>query len=244
MIYDIHTHILYGIDDGSRDREMSLQLLGMAYEQGVRGVFLTNHSYGMDRYYRDYYIRFDELKKLAGDMYPELSLFKGCEILCYRDEMEKNVRKIRDGVYPALNGTKYVLIEFDPLVTKGVPEMEYCIDKVLNAGYIPVIAHVERYHKLYDDPLADIRKLKDLGCRVQVNLYSVEQDQGKVGGGTRKILANMLLSDHLVDFVGTDTHNTEYKSPEAAVGARALREKYGDNYADEVLYKNAENMLI
>mgnify|MGYP007070221347 FL=1 len=44
--------------------------------------------------------------------------------------------------------------------------------------------------------------------------------------------------------MGTDAHRIEYKSPEAAVGAEAIRAKYGDEYADEVLYKNVERMLI
>ncbi len=42
---------------------------------------------------------------------------------------------------------------------------------------------------------------------------------------------------------GTDTHRLDYKSPQAAVGAAALREKYGNEYADDVLYRNAEAFL-
>ena len=78
---------------------------------------------------------------------------------------------------------------------------------------------------------------------VQINLYSVEQDRGLVGGGSRKELANLFLQHQLVDFVGTDTHRLDYKPPEAAVGAVALREKYGAEYAADVLWHNAEQAL-
>ena len=95
-IIDIHTHILYGIDDGSCNSEMSLKLLGMDFEQGVHGIFLTNHSYGMVYRYRDYHRRFDKLRGLAVDRYPGLSLYKGCEVLCYREEMPKIISNIKN----------------------------------------------------------------------------------------------------------------------------------------------------
>lgn len=243
-IIDIHTHTLYDIDDGARDSEMSLTLMGMDYEQGVNGIFCTNHSYGMEDYYKEYHRRFEKLSKVAADRYPGLSLYKGCEILCYREEMPEIISNIKNDIYPAMNGTDYVLLEFDPHGTEGVEEMTYCLNYSLDAGYTPIIAHVERYKTIYDDPLTDMIRFKEMGCLVQINLYSVDQDQGQVGGGSRKELANLFLKNRLVDFVGTDTHRLDYKSPEAAIGAKAIREKYGEEYAEAVLYRNAETLLI
>ena len=236
-IIDIHAHILYGIDDGADDREMSLQLMGMAYKQGVRGIFCTNHSYGMERRYKDYQDRFERLR--AENSYSGLSLYKGCEILCFREDMPGIISNIRNDIFPSMNGTGYVLLEFDPYGTDGVEEMQYCLEYAQDKGYLPIIAHAERYKPIYDDPLSDIMQLKESGFLVQINLFSVEQDHG-----SRKELANLFLANQLVDFVGTDTHSTYYKSPEAAVGAATLREKYGNEYADKVLFKNAEELLI
>ena len=239
-IIDIHTHILYGIDDGADDREMSLQLMGMAYKQGVRGIFCTNHSsHYMEYSYNDYYSRFDYLNRQAADKYPGLYLYKGCEMACTKAEMPQIISNIQRGVFPTMNGTSYVLMEFSPHRTKGMEEMQYCLEYAQDKGYLPIIAHAERYKPIYDDPLSDIMKLKKSGFLVQINLFSVEQDHG-----SRKELANLFLANQLVDFVGTDTHSTYYKSPEAAVGAAALREKYGNEYADKVLFKNAEELLI
>ena len=79
-ISDIHTHIVYGIDDGSDDLEMSLKLLEMEYDQGVREIFLTNHSYGMAEKYENYHARFDELTRLASDRFEGLRLFANAVI--------------------------------------------------------------------------------------------------------------------------------------------------------------------
>ena len=243
-IIDIHTHMLYGIDDGAGDSDMSMTLMGMDYKQGVSGIFCTNHSYGMLHFYRDYHRSFEELSKAAEDRFPGLSLYKGCEILCYREDMPVIIRNIKNDIYPTMNGTNYVLLEFDPYGTEGMKEMTYCVNYVLDAGYIPIIAHIERYMPIYHDPLTDISRLRELGCLMQINLYSVEQDGGNAGGRSRKELANLFLENRLVDFAGTDSHRLDYKSSEAAAGAAAIREKYGAEYAEKVLFGNAENMLL
>jgi len=243
-IIDIHTHLLYGIDDGAADREMSLALIGRDYEQGVRGIFCTNHSYGMETEHQNYYRRFEELCELVSARYPDLALYRGCEILSCREDMPEIIKCIRDGIFPTMNGSNYVLMEFDPYGTAGVEEMRYSLEYALDQGYYPIIAHAERYRRIYKEPLQDLASLKELGCKVQINLFSVEQDVGQVRGSSRKELANLFLEQGLVDFVGTDSHRLDYKSPEAAVGAEAIRQKYGDEYAELVLCRNAEMLLI
>ena len=241
-IIDIHAHMLYGIDDGAFDEKMSLKLMGMDYEQGVRGIFCTNHSYGMKDGYEDYHRRFENLSKLTSEKYLGLSLYKGCEVLCRQEAMSEIIDDIQKNVYPTMNGTKYVLAEFSPGRTKGMAEMRYCLECLLEHGYVPIIAHAETYYSIYDDPLEDMGRLKETGCLVQINLYSVEQDQGSIDGH-RKELANLFLAHRFVDFVGTDAHNLDYKFPEVAVGARVLLERYGDEYAEAIFWKNAERIL-
>lgn len=147
-IIDIHTHMLYGIDDGAFDEKMSLMLIGMDYEQGVRGIFCTNHSYGMQWRHEDYHRRFEKLSKLASEKYPRLYLYKGCEVLCHQEEMPEIIGDILKSVYPTMNGTKYVLAEFSPSRTKGMAEMNYCLECLLDRGYVPIIAHAERYYSI------------------------------------------------------------------------------------------------
>ena len=252
-IIDIHTHMLYGIDDGAYDRDMSIALMGRDYEQGVRGIFLTNHSDCMISRHEKYYQRFEKLEKAVKEEYPDLSLYKGCEVLCWQERMPYILQALREGIFPTMNGTDYVLAEFDPGECDSITEMRYCLDTLLDAGYKPIIAHAERYCRIYGDSVdklpevkgvAYLQELKEQGCLIQINLFSVEQDSGHKDGGMRKILANSFLEEHLVDMVGTDAHNTEYKSPEAKIGANAIIERYGEEYGTKVLYKNAEKILI
>ena len=114
-IIDIHTHMLYKMDDGASSREMTLQLLGVAYSQGVRGIFFTNHSGGILKHgINSYEHRFEKIKNLAHDMYQDLRLYKGCEILCSKEMMIDIIKNIKAGVFPTLNHTEFVLIEVDP----------------------------------------------------------------------------------------------------------------------------------
>lgn len=243
-IIDIHSHILHGMDDGAENLDMSLKLIGMDYHQGVRGLFLTNHGDGVVSRVKLYKERFENLRLMAGMTYPDLKLYQGCEVISSLNRMDSVVENLNSGNLPTLNGSKYVLTEFVPHHTEGMKEVNYCIDSLLCAGYIPVIAHVERYADIYDDPLKDLSDLRRKGCLAQINLYSVEQDRGLVTGGSRKILANLFLENKLVDFVGTDTHRLDYKSPEAKIGAEAIIKKYGEEYAKKVLHENAEGLLI
>jgi protein-tyrosine phosphatase len=123
-IIDIHTHMLYGIDDGANDGDMSLTLMGIDCEQGVRGIFCTNHSYGMEDNYKDYHGRFEKLRDMAEEKYPGLSLYKGCEVLCRQKKMPETIANIKNDIYPTLNGTDYVLMEFDPHGKNGMGEMQ------------------------------------------------------------------------------------------------------------------------
>ena len=236
-IIDIHSHIVYGIDDGAADYEQSLRLIGMEYEQGVRGIFCTSHSYGMVDHHEEYHKNFVKMKNAALATYRDLSLYEGCEVLCAKHDMSEIMQRIEYGIFPTMNGTRYVLAEFDPHATAGMEEMHCCLEHILDHGYVPIIAHAERYIAIYDDPIHDVMWMKEHGCLVQINLFSVEQDTG-----WRKELANAFLKRQLVDLAGTDTHNLYYKSPEVSVGAMALQQ-YGAEYAHTVLYGNAMELI-
>lgn len=66
QITDIHTHIVYGIDDGADDREMSLRLIDMEYNQGVRKIFCASHSWSVKDCYQDYHRRFRGGREISG----------------------------------------------------------------------------------------------------------------------------------------------------------------------------------
>jgi protein-tyrosine phosphatase len=231
---DIHTHILPGVDDGAQDLPESLELLKRACAQGTGAVVLTPHYRGR---YRDNGREkltgiFERLCEAAKTQCPELELYLGCEVGYELDVSEK----IADGTVLPLNGTQYVLLEFREdsfrsRILDGVLE-------VLNFGYVPIIAHAERYHAFRKHPkLAD--EVTELGALIQLNADSV---LGKCGFGIKRY-CHRLLKSHLVHFIATDAHDQKSRKPELAPCYRRIQKKYGQAYADALLIRNGRAVL-
>lgn len=86
---------------------------------------------------------------MAETSFKDLKLYQGCEVIGDWDKMDSVLSELDSGDLPTLNGTKYVLTEFVPKFTEGIEEVRYCVNALLEAGYIPVIAHIERYADIY-----------------------------------------------------------------------------------------------
>ena len=109
-LIDIHTHILYGVDDGAKTLSDSMGLLDEEREQGVDAVIMTPH-YGPKFGHPDKDVlreHFDEISQKAERYYPEISLYLGSE-LYYQ---ENTISDLDGGKALTMNGTRYVLVEF------------------------------------------------------------------------------------------------------------------------------------
>lgn len=231
---DIHTHILPGVDDGAKDVSQALSLMKCAASQGTGALILTPHYRGR---YRDNVREkltkvFDELQQAATVECPGLELYLGSEIGYELDVSEK----IADGSVLTLNGTQYVLLEFQDesfrsRILDGVLE-------VVNFGYVPIIAHAERYEAFRKFPgLAE--ELADLGALLQINADSI---LGKSGCGIKRY-CHKLLKTHLVHFVATDAHDQKLRQPELRSCYQRVRKKYGQAYADALFIRNGRAVL-
>ena len=87
------------------------------------------------------------------------------EVFVDRDEIKKVIRKLKHRKYPTLNNTSYVLTEL-PLSSESFEDAQYCISKILEADYIPIIAHAERYLLSIDQ----IYDLKDMGALILASI--------------------------------------------------------------------------
>ena len=105
-------------------------------------------------------------------------------------------------------------------------------------GYRPVIAHVERYLNILQD-IALLTDIKKMGALLQVNAASVVGDNGR----PIKKDVKELLKRHLVDFVATDAHSDGRRAPYMQKCASVLYKKYGREYAEALLFGNAEKYL-
>lgn len=231
---DIHTHILPGVDDGAQDLSQSLALLKSAYSQGTGALILTPHYRG--RYQKNVSSRlnrvFRELLEAAQKECPGLQLYLGCEVGYELDVSEK----IASGKVLTLNGTQYVLLEFQKgtfhtRILDGVLE-------VLNFGYIPIIAHAERYDAFREHPqLAE--EVTRLGALLQLNADSI---LGKCGFRISRY-CHKLLKKRLAHFVATDAHELKSRKPDLKLCYEKLQKKYGKEYADALFIHNGRTVL-
>ncbi len=230
---DIHTHILSGVDDGAKDIETSMQMLRMAAKDGITEMILTphnkpgHHSKGSVRM-----VKTEELRERLVQENIAVKLYIGSE-LYYRSGLTD---EIEDGQAYTLAGSRYVLIEFNPL-----DDYDYIrngINSVLMGGYYPVLAHAERYRNVCTKKYA-VAELIEMGCYIQVNAGSI---MGKFGFGTKQF-TRKLLKQRQVHFVATDAHDTGKRAPYLSDCAEYISRKYGRDYSRELFHDNPEYIL-
>ena len=155
-LIDIHSHILPYMDDGAGDMEMALEMLRIARADGITDIIATPH-YKAGRFKGDAAKVLELLEKLRCRMQDEgidINLYPGNEIY-YRSELEE---KLSTGALSTLNGSGYLLVEFSPL--DDFVHIRNACEDILGMGYVPVVAHVERYQCMTKKP-EHVRELKE-----------------------------------------------------------------------------------
>lgn len=232
---DMHSHILPGLDDGSKCMEQSLEMLRIAQEEGITEIIATPHNMpGKGRPTREVLEeRLGQLQEAAEEEGISIRIHLGTEYY-YREEVSEIFDR-EEAVTMA--DSEYVLLEFNPL-----EERAYIFNAVrdtYSSGYTPIIAHVERYEQLMKKT-EHVKTLKDMGALIQVNAASVIGENGRQS----KRDVKKLLKAELVDFVSTDAHSDGHRAPKMSKCAAYLSKKYGPEYADRLLYKNAKKYLL
>ena len=231
---DIHMHVIPGVDDGSRSVEESLEMLREAYRQGTDIIIATPHSFAFSWTPELPRKQYALLKEKADEAGIPVQLFFGAEILCDRYSVDEILEKLRSGIYPTMNGTKYVLIEFSPHIPED--DAVYCTKLVRDNGYIPVIAHAERYRFMN---IRSARILRSLGALIQINVYSVFLEKKD----WIRENARSLLQEKLADFAGSDAHGISHRPPQESSGIQYMYDHYDPDYIDRVLYENADLLV-
>lgn len=231
---DIHSHVLPCMDDGAVDMEMAVEMLRMAQAEGISDIIVTPH-YTSGRFRADSRQLKEQLNKLRERSLEAgltVNLYPGTEVY-YRGGLEG---KFESGELCTMNGTEYVLVEFSPM--ESYMHIRAAMDDLFCMGLHPILAHVERYQCLCKRP-EYLRELKNMGCDFQVNAESIIGEAGFM----IKRRVHRFLKDGLVDYIGTDAHNTTDRKPGIKKCAELLYRKYGKSYADAVLFLNAAKRL-
>lgn len=234
---DIHMHLVPGVDDGAEDEQMALLMLLRAKDQGICTVFATPHSSAFDEDPVGTKEKFRQLCARAAQIFPEMRIYPGCEVYCEAGRMQSVLAGLESGKYPTMNGSRFVLMEFSQWV---MPEnTTHCVETLANAGYAPIIAHMERYQYLRDN-MALVDGFRELGAKIQINAYSLFEEMDD----SIRNWAQRLVLERKADFLGTDAHRTYHRPPCAQMGLQWLYENTNSEYADAISWENASKLLV
>ena len=215
---DIHSHFVYGLDDGARTITEMETMLDAAHADGVVSLFATPHvTPGMKPFDAEKYeSHLNQARRYCRDRGYNMQLFSGAEIL-YTPMLQQYCMEHR---LPTLGDSEFVLMEFVPGVK--LQELESALTLMKRNGYIPILAHIERYNCLYRGKTA--AKLKErYYVRYQVNANTVLSDQGYFR--TRKIRS--WFENELVDFIASDAHNVQNRRTKLRKAFSTLKKQYG-----------------
>lgn len=223
---DVHTHILPAVDDGSKSVENSIKMVKDLYANGVTDAILTPHYRGRHVCTKEDLLKsFDEFKSLVKDV--PINLYLGQEI--YFDRNALNL--LTSGELLTLNGSKYVLLEFNYFEKSDIVEAVY-VAKV--RGFVPIVAHVERYEYLNFN---DVYEIKSLGGLIQINATSLVNKENKAYLKRVK----KLLKHDLVDFIASDCH--DFRPIRIGEVRKIVEKKYGVDIAKKVFDTNALDII-
>lgn len=231
---DIHCHIMPGVDDGAPNMETSLEMLRIADKNDITHIILTPHHKPMHHNVSPQHnvLYRKKLQEAARAEGIKAKLFSGNEIY-YSDE---TMDELLQGEVCSLAGSDYVLVEFHP--TNPYKAIQNAMYRVMSAGYIPIVAHVERYSDIVTNP-GHVDDLIDMGCLIQVNASSV---MGKYGLGIGHF-TKTLLKQEKVHFIASDAHDTKSRAPKLSECRKYVERKFGEEYAKTLFFANPANVL-
>lgn len=233
---DMHHHLLYGLDDGPRNLKKSWQMIDAAYRDGIRVIIATPHVYpGRKRFdFTVYRQRLEELNAYCDERCYDLKILPGAEIYF----TDATIRLLSEGRVPTMNSTQFVLLESS--TRRKIHEFERAVRDVSNAGYIPIIAHIERYPNLWFK-VKEIAKIAEtFDMRIQVDAEAFLDKMPFFG---RRFL-NSLVKKDLIDYVASDAHDVSARKVRMAKVYRFLSSKYGKKYARKLTGGNQKELII
>lgn len=231
---DIHCHILPGLDDGSKSMDMTRELLRLEIQEGVRQIVFTPHL-------RDPWMHqvssedtenaFHAVREMAGQEFPDLSLYLGSEFMYSGHVLENHKDRIRP-----MNQTSFVLVEFLP--SDDWTRIRGGVQELLQAGFDPILAHFERYACLVEKP-DRVYELTEMGVYIQSNTGATLHPESRK---VKKFLKTM-YKDRQIHLMATDCHDPERRAPHVMDAYRLVAKKFGEDYANDIFCNNALTLL-
>ena len=230
-MFDLHCHILPSLDDGAGSMEEALKMLEKAAFGGTRGIVATPHS--REKGNRKLFLpALSRLREAARERQIPTRIYAGEELLLNED----GLLCLFSGDVLPINGSRYLLCEFE--FSEDWEFAWHALDEVRKAGFIPIVAHPERYDFFRENNDA-AREIHALGGLLQVNRGSIF---GRHGSEVEEI-AWYLLSSGQADFVASDGHSPYLRTPELSDAHERVSMAFSYDYADKLMLVNPGRVL-
>ena len=226
MMIDIHSHILPGIDDGSKSWDMTLAMCRLAVQDGITHIVTTPHADDTYTYSRDRVREIlNELSQKVGD---RLAFSIGCDFHLSFDNIEDAIAHPQRYTIAA---KQYLLVE---LSDYGMPpQVSDGLFKLQSAGVVPIITHPERNAILQRGP-ERVLEWVDAGCLVQVTACAVT---GLWGPVARRV-GMWLLEHNALHVLATDAHDDKNRPPILSEARDAVSKQFGSDVARALVLDN------
>lgn len=214
--YDMHSHLLPGVDDGVNDFDEACAAIELLMKIGYQGAVTTPHVYpGMFDNSTDELLGYFESFRLQIKMtYPDFPVRLGAEYYL-DDSLVERIRNHPDSILRFGRKNTWFLVE---LPTKSPPEQMVEFFKACGqANLRPIIAHVERYEYIMNHPVM-VDDWRNAGALIQVNLGSF----GGQYGARVQTAAHQIYDAGVVNFIGTDLHRPRFGRGYLSSGWRNL----------------------
>lgn len=231
---DIHIHALSGVDDGARTDDEMYKMIDQAYQSGTRIICFTPHcapgyfGFNGEKVNRS----FKKASNYIRRQYPDMDAYLGNELQYSREFSSW----IKSGECRTLNGTRYLLVDFS--LNEKKDTIVRGMRAVLNTGYYPILAHVERYTNLNTD-LKTIYEIKRVGSVIQMDSQSLT---GEFGFWVKRA-SRRILKEGLIDVISSDAHRVEGRTPDLSEAYKYILDKYSKSMADRLFAANALRIL-
>lgn len=221
---DLHTHVLANIDDGASSYEESVSMLKVMCQNGVKYTVATPHfdfsSQNSEEFIEKRNISLEKTKELLKEYDIDVKLLSGCELMFTPQLANENLDQF------TIENTDYVLVELSTRYDD--PTVLQTFDSLLANGFIPILAHVERYSYLISNSERLVEMINK-GVLIQVNTKSLNSKKYP--------FIKAMFKHNLVHLIGSDCHNMSNRYPD-------LRKGLAPDYVYSNMQMVIENSVI
>lgn len=220
---DIHQHVLWGMDDGPGTEEQMHALLEQNSAEGIQLVYATTHANPQHCPFdlALYLERLGEANAYCENKGLDLCILPGSEIRYNASVPDK----LMAGSLLPLDNSRHVLIEFARDISFF--EIHKATDSLYRAGYLPVLAHVERYRCLRRDSGKARELREEYGLLFQMNCATVTHPRGMI----ERHFVHRMLAARAIDVIATDAHDAVSHPARIQEAYRTIAYQFGEDYA-------------